>query len=270
MRKTGIGSQQDSSDPFGAFDIDEADLEPLYHQDRLCCPQCRRNHKVFCPRCGIPLGHRPPHVKLPISVDIYRDPRETEGKSTSAHARIIAPNSVTVKVENMVKAPDTSSITKYPDPQRCLLLFPSEDALPLDDIKPGSFDKLIVLDGTWKQGKAMAGAIAGQNFQKVSIRSRRTLFWRYQPFGESYLSTIEAVYWFFRDFHDAYSRDPYDGRYDNLLFYFKLQWGLIQGIYSRNPQKQFTSRKLDGASYIRGRARLQNNASPPDTEETQI
>ncbi|TPX57012.1 hypothetical protein PhCBS80983_g04147 [Powellomyces hirtus] len=245
-----------TSDPWSTFHITPTSpLRALYSTVRQSCAGCGKGRKVFCPKCGVALGHDPPRVALPVKVVVYRDPREVEAKSTSAHAKILAPAHVEVKVENLVK-PDPSvpsSLTEYTHPERVLLLFPSDDALPLSEVPDLSkFDKLIVLDGTWKQGRAMATALAHLPFQHVSIQTRTTLFWRYQPFGEHHLSTIEATYWFFRDhFAALHPGQAYDGRYDDLLFYFKLQWELIQEFYKTNREKTFTTRKLDAEAYIR-------------------
>ncbi|KAI9011210.1 DTW domain-containing protein [Gaertneriomyces semiglobifer] len=282
-----------SMDPFETFKIDRT--APIHSQERFPCPKCSKRQKVYCPRCFVPLGHSPPTVTLPVPVDIYRDPRETEGKSTSAHAKILAGDDVTIKIENIISHTlETSIIDDYANPERVLLLFPSKvrsvghipywngcdltgyycrkvfhfKKFPVTPSTGGSFQysvifrlrhcltlffRLIVLDGTWKQGRAMANSISknGLRFRHVRIHERQTLFWRHQPFGESHLSTIEAVYWFFRDYHEAYCSTAYNGSYDNLLFYFKYQWELIQGFYRANPTRTFTQRKLDWGSYIR-------------------
>ncbi|KAI9090526.1 DTW domain-containing protein [Phlyctochytrium arcticum] len=260
-----------SQNPFAKFSIDQLPKSDL-HNERQRCPQCSRSAKLFCPHCGIALGHEAPQVKLPLKVDIYRDPRETEGKSTSTHAKLVSSEDVTIKVQDLVRKIESSDLSEYENPERCLLLFPSKDALPLSAVDISAFDRVIVLDGTWRQGKAMAKAIGGMKFQHVKIQSRSTLFWRYQPFGPQFLSTIEAVYWFFREYHEAFTTVPYDGRYDNLLFYFREQWEHIQQVYQGRPDRTFTSRKLDSQDYIRKPAAQSGKIveGPLDTSEGAI
>ncbi|KAJ3282459.1 DTW domain-containing protein 1 [Borealophlyctis nickersoniae] len=162
-----------------------------------------------------------------------------------------AVEAVTISVKHFAKRPEDLKAVDYENPERILLLFPSEKAVPLEKIDRSSFDRLIVLDGTWRQAKSMTKALGGHRFKHVKIQSQKTLFWRYQPFDEYHLSTIEAFYWFFRDFHAAYEPSvPYDGRYDNLLFYFKQQYELIQSVY-QNSGRSFTGKKLDADVYIR-------------------
>ncbi|KAL2918021.1 hypothetical protein HK105_202435 [Polyrhizophydium stewartii] len=266
-------SQQD---PFAALAI--ADTSVLAAGDRLVCPGCSRSCKNFCALCNRPLGHAPPVVVLPVALDmqVYRHPGECHGKTTSTHAKLVATDQTEIFVENLAKGIEhTTMATRYPDPSRVLLLFPSSTSVPLSQIDRGSFDRLVVIDGTWRQAKAMAKSLSGVGFRHVRIESHETLFWRYQQFDRTFLATIEAIYWFYREYFDEYlaagraavqpgTQDgsqeqlaseaapaQYDGRFDNLLFYFKFNWQVIQQYYRDNPGKSFTSRHADGAAYIK-------------------
>ena len=139
---------------------------------------------------------------------------------------------------------DGSDIAEDP---RAVLLFPSETSSPLNELKREEFDKLIVIDGTWRQAKAMLKKMP--TIRHVRINSHETLFWRFQKYSRNYLATIEAIYWFYRDYQDAYSYEPYQGQFDNLLFYFKLNYDLIQQHYKVSG-KAFTQRHALGSSYI--------------------
>ncbi|KAI8610984.1 hypothetical protein BC830DRAFT_698005 [Chytriomyces sp. MP71] len=79
-----------------------------------------------------------------------------------------------------------------------------------------------------------------------------TLFWRFQNLGEHCLSTIEAVYYFFRDHYATYMPGvEYDGRYEGLLYYFRMQYETVQGYYREHPEKSFTQKKANAESYIK-------------------
>lgn len=71
---------------------------------------------------------------------------------------------------------------------------------------------------------------------RVELKTRQSHFWRHQKdIPTTYLSTIEAIYYFVRDYHDLYvtSGDTeYDGRYDNLLFFFSYTYSKIKNLYS--------------------------------------
>ena len=60
------------------------------------------------------------------------------------------------------------------------------------------------------------------------------MFWRHQQNKpESYLSTIEAIYYFMREYHDLFELTPYTGQYDDLLFFFKFMYRKIRFEYEK-------------------------------------
>mmetsp|Transcript_22397 Transcript_22397/g.37014 ORF Transcript_22397/g.37014 Transcript_22397/m.37014 type:complete len:89 (+) Transcript_22397:2265-2531(+) len=69
-----------------------------------------------------------------------------------------------------------------------------------------------------------------QQLKHVRINTRKTTFWRYQSRGDDCLATVEAMYYFFRDWHNALHKE-YDGRYDNLLWLYAFVYDLIQDKY---------------------------------------
>ena len=84
---------------------------------------------------------------------------------------------------------------------------------------------------------------------RVELEPRQTMFWRHQK-GKprEYLATIEvhiftsidcplfvsfqAIYYFMVDYHKVISEKPYNGEYDNLLFFFKFMYEKIHQLYS--------------------------------------
>jgi hypothetical protein len=118
-----------------------------------------------------------------------------------------------------------------------------------------------VIDGTWKQARSMCWTLQEAGFRPVRIEGNyRTLFWRFQQYGDFCLATIEAIYYFYKEYDQVYHHGGLDaaaiqgdleGRYDNLLYYFKLQYDFIQKFYKSHPDLKFTDRKLDGKTYIK-------------------
>lgn len=100
---------------------------------------------------------------------------------------------------------------------------------------------MIVIDGTWKQAsKIVRGTPMLEKVQQVTIEPRETFFWRFQKISVNYLSTVEAIYYLYVEYAQAYELakdEPYDGRYDNLLFYYKYQYDLIQYSYQKGEKK---------------------------------
>ncbi|KAI9332074.1 hypothetical protein BDR26DRAFT_1010689 [Obelidium mucronatum] len=266
---------------------------------------CNASWFLFCPLCCSPLkdAQHPDFITLPLDLHMYRHPGEKVSKSTSVHAKVVAPLSTTLFVEDcsgLRENKDGVLTSRYPDPKRVLLLFPSKDAKPLSQLPRSSFDKLIVLDGTWTQAKSMYNCLKDVGFQPVTIEFPmapslnstvvesssssnyiessssststvslsstassssttalepvKTMFWRYQSLGEHCLATIEAVYYFYRDYFAVYEEKDvgaYDGRFDALLYYFKIQYEAVQQNYRDHPEKEFTKKKANSEKYIK-------------------
>ncbi len=139
------------------------------------------------------------------------------------------------------------------------LIYPGDNSQSLDDIceKDANVDvrdiRAVFIDSTWSQAARILNDPVICNLPRISLKGRKTKFWRYQT-GKSdeCLATIEvnetvqakiwlsphqhiilfqAVYYFCVDFHEKLLRTPYQGQYDNLLFLFKFTHGKINGIY---------------------------------------
>lgn len=112
-----------------------------------------------------------------------------------------------------------------------------------------SFDRIVVIDGTWIQAKQICNKTPVlQKMQRVTIAPRKTHFWRYQNVDDFHLATIEAIYYLYREFGEAYQA-PYDGSYDNLLFYYKFFYNMIQDNYSMKSAS--FSRRHQQKDYIK-------------------
>ena len=68
--------------------------------------------------------------------------------------------------------------------------------------------------------------------QRVEIKTQKTKFWRHQrDKPETYLATIEAIYYFITEYHDLFLRSEHLGQYDNLLFFFCFMYEKIKHLY---------------------------------------
>ncbi|GIY91158.1 tRNA-uridine aminocarboxypropyltransferase 1 [Caerostris extrusa] len=91
------------------------------------CTVCNRSRKYYCYTCYVPVkevSERLPKVNLPIKIDIIKHPKEVDGKSTSAHAAVLAPDDI--KIYNY---PDFPSYEN----EKVLLIFPGKSAVPFKD-----------------------------------------------------------------------------------------------------------------------------------------
>ncbi|XP_033732980.1 DTW domain-containing protein 1-like isoform X1 [Pecten maximus] len=348
------------SDPFADLKIDsQAFLDEM--DGRMSCPKCGKSRKYYCYTCYVPvlgIEDKIPKVKLPFKIDIIKHPSECDGKSTSGHARVIAPDDVTIYTYPCI--PD------YPDQERVVLLFPGAESINMaalaekysrcvhnnkqedkkdqhnniseektdvvyaslekvssdvgqtctgahkdissspegklvseDDAKQTSegcdrmthgnteitqktgvkrkhlsdeeevkrskltmedtkrlevkppFDRVIIIDSTWNQTKRISSDERLKGLACIELKTRHSNFWRHQKdIPSTYLSTIEAIYYFLRDYHDVFvARDEYDGRYDNLLFFFTFMYSKIRNMYNGGKNlKAYTQRKDNGKS----------------------
>ena len=91
-------------------------LAPFPFKCRFFCPICRHSCLMYCPFCMVPLKeYTPPHVELPIQVDILHHPKEKKAKSTAVHAVALCPNQV--RMWEYPTVPDYN-------PEETLCLFP--------------------------------------------------------------------------------------------------------------------------------------------------
>ena len=135
-----------------------------------------------------------PFVDLPVAIDVIKDSRERDGKSTAVHAKVLAKNYVTIYDYPDQLIPDFST---YGD--ETYLIFPAEDAISISDAFPEGYTRnkpprIVFIDATWKQARQLAKLPELSHLPKIKLsRQIQTLYWRYQT-GEadSNLATIEV------------------------------------------------------------------------------
>lgn len=89
-------------------------------------------------------------------------------------------------------------------------------------------ERVVFIDSTWNQTNKIITDERLQALLQVELKTRRTCFWRHQKGKpETYLATIEAIYYFLKDFHEQCLEQEYSGEYDNLLFFYSYLHSLI-------------------------------------------
>ena len=229
--------------------------------ERSECGLCGKSRMYYCYTCYIPLdttSHIIPKMvqRLPCKVDIIKHPREVDGKSTSAHAKVICPSDV--RIFTCPDVPDYKSSSNV-EGELVLLVYPGKDAQTLDDRLPNlnalktkrlSVEddtemvipnvRVVFVDSTWNQTARILKHPRIKNLPKVKIDDRETIFWRYQT-GKSkqHLATIEAIYYFLVDYHTKVLGKCYGGEYDQLLFLYKFMYGKIHQLYDRSKLRSY-------------------------------
>ncbi|KAG7232614.1 hypothetical protein INR49_008315 [Caranx melampygus] len=200
-----------------------------------------------------------PVIKLPVKIDIIKHPNETDGKSTAVHAKILAPADVTIytypcipelekdKVVLVFPGPGAVSVQ---DMMQCLLDRtdsrshdsdePSIKRLKRESVQGAThadenlekrefpLQRVVFIDSTWNQTNKISTDERLQDLLKVELKMRKTCFWRHQKGKpDTYLATIEAIYYFLKDFHEHCLSQEYHGEYDNLLFFYSYLHSVV-------------------------------------------
>ncbi|KAM4596066.1 tRNA-uridine aminocarboxypropyltransferase 1 isoform 1-T2 [Fundulus diaphanus] len=88
--------------------------------------------------------------------------------------------------------------------------------------------RVVFIDSTWNQTNKISTDERLQGLLQVELKTRKTCFWRSQKGKpDTYLATIEAIYYFLKDFHQHCLGQEYGGEYDNLLFFYSYLHSLI-------------------------------------------
>ncbi|XP_053573428.1 tRNA-uridine aminocarboxypropyltransferase 1 [Bombina bombina] len=235
-------------------------LESAQKKGRAKCPKCHCSRMFYCYTCYTPVGtvsaDAIPQVKLPFKIDIIKHPNETDGKSTAAHAKLLAQGDVTVYTYPCIPEYEGHM-------HEVVLVFPGPSSVALEDsllslsqlfsqnqdvtYKPSSkrlkgnsetdenemkihcIKRVIFIDSTWNQTNKIVTDERLQGLVKVELTDRKTCFWRHQKGSpDTYLSTIEAIYYFAIDYHTQILKEDYNGEYDNLLFFYSFMHRLIK------------------------------------------
>lgn len=168
---------------------------------------------------------------------------ENVKKSTSIHCCILSPSSC-----RFLEFP--ADLPPY-DPASTILLYPTSDALYLDDprLDLSRVRTMVVIESTWVKSDIVSQHPALVGLQRVKIRQRESTFWRYQELGRQFLATLEAIYWTQEECrmrrrkeaeaaHAASDPLLADGAIDDLLYFYAFQHEVITQRYRTSSDLQ--------------------------------
>lgn len=116
-------------------------------------------------------------------------------------------------------------------------------------------ERVVVIDSTWNQSRGIYADERLQKIPTVVLQNRPSQFWRHQKGSPRwYLSTIEAIHQLLLELHvcawgcsvgydseltknclvhkeDHHQCNPYNGQYDDLLFFFKYMYEKLHTLY---------------------------------------
>ncbi|KAF6032983.1 DTWD1 [Bugula neritina] len=214
-------------------------------KQRVTCPDCGRKRMYFCYSCRMYVNNLQtvmPKVELPVQVHIIKHTKELDSKSTAVHAALLAPTHC-----HIYSYPDIPEYNSTSD----VVVYPSEDSMTVADwAKSWSSNStavntcehkqqpavrtIIFIDCTWTQTHSIISSPQLSGLVRISMCDYHTQFWRPNGAkrGATYLSTIEAIYFFLREYHTTYLNLPYDAEYDNLLMIFKFMFLKIKKFHN--------------------------------------
>ncbi|XP_074090816.1 tRNA-uridine aminocarboxypropyltransferase 1 [Macrotis lagotis] len=258
-------------------------LQKAQQSGRAKCLKCGGSRMFYCYTCYVPVETVPveqiPVVKLPLKIDIIKHPHETDGKSTAAHAKLLAPEDVNLytypcipeyeerKHEIVLVFPGPNSVSvedislhlhkhipsnalgskddksdKQPIKRPKMEIEQNEDAENNSRRDGTSLKKVVFIDSTWNQTHKIIADERLQGLLQVELKKRKTCFWRHQKGKpDTFLSTIEAIYYFLVDYHTAILKEKYKGQYDNLMFFFSFMYQLIKNAKNSSGKQQENS-----------------------------
>ncbi|CAN9506684.1 unnamed protein product [Ophioblennius macclurei] len=237
-------------------------LEEAQEKGRLKCSKCGGSRMFFCYTCCSLVGVSPqevPSIKLPVKIDIIKHPHETDGKSTAIHAKILAAGDVTIYTYPCIPEFEKDKVVLvFPGPRavsvqdmlQCLRnrsrdsfcerrakRLKTEELQGAENPESGAsssqskvypLQRVVFIDSTWNQTNKISTDERLQDLLQVELKTRKTCFWRRQKGKpDTYLATIEAIYYFLKDFHEHCLQEEYGGEYDNLLFFYSFLHGVI-------------------------------------------
>ncbi|XP_023579865.1 DTW domain-containing protein 1 isoform X2 [Octodon degus] len=193
-------------------------LQKAQQSGRSKCLKCGGSRMFYCYTCYVPVENVPveqiPLVKVAL---IFPGPQSISIKDISFH------------LQKRIQSKGTAD-----DPEKLSLKRKRTDEQASCDLSEGkckgvALKKVIFIDSTWNQTNKIVTDERLQGLLQVELKTRKTCFWRHQKGKpDTFLSTIEAIYYFLVDYHADILKEKYKGQYDNLLFFYSFMYQLIK------------------------------------------
>ncbi|XP_035508490.1 tRNA-uridine aminocarboxypropyltransferase 1 [Morone saxatilis] len=187
------------------------------------------------------------HAKIlaPSDVTIYTYPCIPDYEKDKVV--LVFPGPAAVSVLDMMQylLDRTDSNSYYSSDEPCIKRLKSEEVQgathTAENLKSGTPDeakgleskvypleRVVFIDSTWNQTNKISTDERLQDLLRVELKMRKTCFWRRQKGKpDTYLATIEAIYYFLKDLHEQCLAQKYNGEYDNLLFFYSYLHSVV-------------------------------------------
>lgn len=212
-----------------------------YHKRKAC--DCKDDGVVCCAAVKVPrLKNEESNV--------------SDGDMCSLHKTSFTNENLDTSGKNKEESTKTNSLEKSPKDDLCakdkpdLLHKTSDD---FDSVGQQSalvpscgIERVVFIDSTWNQTKTICCDERLKGLQCLELKQQETKFWRHQKdIPNTYLSTIEAIYYFLREYHEHFIENKYNGEYDNLLFFFTYMYRKIRTLYDGGNDLKAYKKRLE-------------------------
>jgi DTW domain-containing protein YfiP len=162
--------------------------------------------------------------QIPLGVKVEVVLCDNIKKATGLHAKLVAPEHVTITQVNDVTE---LSALNYAASDT-LLVFPSDDAVPCQDIAAelSSYKRLVLIDTSWQKTKSFVAHPSLAHLKRIQLQTppKASYFWRWHDKGSNCISTIEAIFYILVEYMDAITGSTADcSELLKLLYFFALQ-----------------------------------------------
>ncbi|XP_006500195.1 tRNA-uridine aminocarboxypropyltransferase 1 isoform X2 [Mus musculus] len=195
-------------------------LRKAQQSGRSRCRQCGGSRMFYCYTCCVPVGNVPteqiPCVQVVL---VFPGPQSISIEDVSFH------------LQKRIESKGRNKADNLDVPPRKLKRTTDEEGWDLhESTRQGpELKRVVFIDSTWSQTNQIASDERLRELLQVELRTRKTCFWRHQKGKpDTFLSTIEAIYYFLVDYHSAVQKEKYRGQYDNLLFFYSFMYRLIK------------------------------------------
>ncbi|XP_021117033.1 DTW domain-containing protein 1 isoform X2 [Heterocephalus glaber] len=193
-------------------------LQKAQQSGRSKCLRCGGSRMFYCYTCYVPVENVPvgqiPLVKIAL---VFPGPQSVSIKDISFHLQ------KRIQTKGKTDGPESPSFKRKKTEE--------QESCDLNDskCKGTTLKKVIFIDSTWNQTNKIVNDERLQGLLQVELKTRKTSFWRHQEGKpDTFLSTIEAIYYFLVDYHADILKETYKGQYDNLLFFYSFMYQLIK------------------------------------------
>ena len=228
-----------------SFDLSTLKLSPFTaletSSSRTQCQSCSKSRQWYCPECIQSLTSDTPSVSLPVKLHIVRHAGENCSKSSVLPLRLVLSESQLAfyRFHSSIDQPELPS----PAASQSVIVFPSVDAVSVDQIDWSSIQHVIFIDSTWYQANEVNANLPPAIPRVALSPNYHTFYWRPQHKGPHCLATVEAIYLVLRDAFPTH-------QVDDLLWFYVFTRNLVHAKSGHKTTAKVANKRVHSPSIL--------------------